>query len=76
MPGFNGGNKMKTDYEFQKWLKGAMTKLFGEIDLYTDTELWMLFQRCERAYKKDASFYDVTNMLLDHHQNYWTKRSK
>ena len=48
---------MKTDYELQKWLKGAMINLYGEdLDLYTNTELWMLFQRCERAYKRRFPF--------------------
>ena len=55
-----------TKYEFREWLKGAMREVHGDVDLYTEPELLMLFRRCELAHRKGASLEDVKNILLDH----------
>ncbi len=54
------------EYEFREWLKGALREVYGDVDLYTDPELLMLFRRCELAHRNGASLEDVKNILLDH----------
>ena len=57
---------MMKEYEFREWLKGALRGVYGDVDLYTDPELLILFRRCELAHRKGASLNDVKNILLDH----------
>ena len=69
---------MKTyiDYEFHNWLIKAIKKLFGEIDLSSDRELLMLYQRAERRYKRGHSLHKIKKILEEYKRYYWTKRKQ
>ena len=52
-----------TDFDFPTWLKSAMIDLYGDIDLYTNTEAEIIYKRAKFLYQKGASLQTIIDLL-------------
>ena len=63
-----------TDFDFPNWLKSAMTDKWGYIDLYTNTEAKIIYNRANWLYQKGASLQTILDLLEkspDPNYRYW-----
>lgn len=54
--------------EFEKWLKRYMCNLWGELDLYTNTEAIIIYKRAKRLHQDGATKQQILD-FLDECQN-------
>ena len=53
----------ETDFDFPNWLKSAMIDLYGDIDLYTNIEAQVIYNRAKFLYQKGASLQTILDLL-------------